>query len=181
MNPESLNWKKDLKNLNKKSRNYPLPKQTISKPELRELEKQKSGLVITNDEANERSGRGESFGALVGDEGIAKDIIDIAPGLTAETATEGEVKLGTVELEAKGKSKIPVIRIEGVVHSGMASRFCEMLSSGDAKNAGDIEVRISTPGGSVAAGIQMYDEMVGHKANIHTVATGMVASMGTFR
>lgn len=50
------------------------------------------------------------------------------------------------------------------------------LSSQDAKK--DIQLYINTPGGSVTAGMAIYDTMQYAKSPISTVCTGLAASMG---
>ncbi|HLQ84067.1 MAG TPA: ATP-dependent Clp endopeptidase proteolytic subunit ClpP [Pseudogracilibacillus sp.] len=44
----------------------------------------------------------------------------------------------------------------------------------------DISIYINSPGGSITAGMAIYDTMNFIKADVSTIATGMAASMGAF-
>lgn len=52
------------------------------------------------------------------------------------------------------------------------------LESEDAKK--DIQMYINSPGGSVSAGLAIYDTMKHIKPNVSTICMGMAASMGAF-
>src|SRR5688500_19173407 len=46
--------------------------------------------------------------------------------------------------------------------------------------AADITLHINSPGGSVTAGMAIYDTMHAIEPDVSTIATGMAASMGQF-
>lgn len=50
----------------------------------------------------------------------------------------------------------------------------------DKKGDGDIHIWINSPGGSVSAGMAIYDAMCRCKNDVVTICTGMAASMGAF-
>jgi ATP-dependent Clp protease, protease subunit len=63
----------------------------------------------------------------------------------------------------------------------MANRICAqllLLSAEDPQN--DISIYINSPGGSVSAGMAIYDTMQFIPNDVATVALGMAASMGQF-
>jgi len=58
-------------------------------------------------------------------------------------------------------------------------------TAGEFKNqlkgmSGDITVEISSPGGSVFHGIQMYNALANHKGHVTTINTGVAASMASY-
>ena len=50
----------------------------------------------------------------------------------------------------------------------------------DAKNQKDIKFYINSPGGSVSAGLAIYDTMQYIKSDVQTICVGLAASMGSF-
>lgn len=50
----------------------------------------------------------------------------------------------------------------------------------DKNGDGDIRLWINSPGGSVTAGMAIYDAMIRCKNDVVTICTGMAASMGAF-
>lgn len=50
----------------------------------------------------------------------------------------------------------------------------------DKNGDGDIRLWINSPGGSVTAGMAVYDAMIRCKNDVVTICTGMAASMGAF-
>lgn len=76
-----------------------------------------------------------------------------------------------------------VVLLEGQVDDAMASVACASLlylkseASGNAD--GDITVHVNSPGGSVLAGLAIYDTMRSIKPKITTIGYGMQASMGS--
>lgn len=50
----------------------------------------------------------------------------------------------------------------------------------DKNGDGDIRLWINSPGGSVTAGMAIYDAMIRCKKDVVTICTGMAASMGAF-
>jgi len=74
-----------------------------------------------------------------------------------------------------------VIMLTGQVSDEMSSLICAQLLYLENQDANkDIHVYINSPGGSVTAGLAMYDTMKHVKPDITTVVTGMAASMGSF-
>jgi ATP-dependent Clp protease, protease subunit len=76
-----------------------------------------------------------------------------------------------------------VVLLEGQVDDGMASIACASLlylkSEASGNPDGDITVHINSPGGSILAGLAIYDTMRSIKPKITTIGYGMQASMGS--
>lgn len=73
-----------------------------------------------------------------------------------------------------------VILLEGEVHDQMANLIVAQLlflESEDAEK--DISMYINSPGGSVTAGMAIYDTMQFIKPNVHTIVMGQACSMGS--
>ena len=73
-----------------------------------------------------------------------------------------------------------VILLEGEVHDQMANLIVAQLlflESEDSEK--DISMYINSPGGSVTAGMAIYDTMQFIKPNIHTIVMGQACSMGS--
>jgi len=67
------------------------------------------------------------------------------------------------------------------VNDDIANQICAQLLYLDAEDdANDIWLYINSPGGSVTAGMAIYDTMQFVKADVGTVCMGMAASMGQF-
>src|SRR3954463_1056965 len=66
------------------------------------------------------------------------------------------------------------------VEDQMANQICAQLLLLDAEDQRDISIYINSPGGSVTAGLAIYDTMQFLKSEIRTVALGLAASMGQF-
>lgn len=74
-----------------------------------------------------------------------------------------------------------IIFLGSVVEDSMANAICAqilLLSAEDPE--GDIFLYINSPGGSVSAGMAIYDTMQYVKNDVATVAMGLAASMGQF-
>lgn len=74
-----------------------------------------------------------------------------------------------------------IILLAGPVNDGLANSIIAQLlflASKDPKK--DIQIYINSPGGSVTAGLAIYDTMQYVKPEISTVCVGMAASMGGF-
>lgn len=72
------------------------------------------------------------------------------------------------------------VNIFGPIDDKMAERVIAQLLYLEDKGAKEITLQIHTPGGSVSAGLAIYDTMNFINARIVTVGIGMVASMGAF-
>lgn len=74
-----------------------------------------------------------------------------------------------------------IIFLSGPVSDGMANAIVAQLLFLDMDNPNaDINLYINSPGGSVTAGMAIYDTMQYVKAPVRTVCVGMAASMGAF-
>lgn len=72
-----------------------------------------------------------------------------------------------------------IIFLSGEVHNDMADLIVAQLlflESEDPKK--DIQIYINSPGGSVSAGLAIYDTMKYVKPDVSTICIGMAASMG---
>ena len=74
-----------------------------------------------------------------------------------------------------------VIFLVGQVEDYMANLICAQLLFLEAENPDkDIHLYINSPGGSVTAGMAIYDTMQFIKPDVSTLCIGMAASMGAF-
>ncbi|ART79508.1 ATP-dependent Clp endopeptidase proteolytic subunit ClpP [Oceanisphaera avium] len=95
-----------------------------------------------------------------------------------------------VEQTAKGERsydiysrllKERVIFLTGQVEDHMANLICAQLLFLESENPEkDIHLYINSPGGSVTAGMSIYDTMQFVKPNVSTLCMGQAASMGAF-
>jgi ATP-dependent Clp protease protease subunit len=71
-----------------------------------------------------------------------------------------------------------IIFLSGEVSDGMANAIIARLLYMDAEDpTKDISIYINSPGGSVTAGLAIYDTMMHIKANVVTICVGMAASI----
>ncbi|MGI6215636.1 MAG: ATP-dependent Clp protease proteolytic subunit [Christensenellales bacterium] len=74
-----------------------------------------------------------------------------------------------------------IIFVTGEINDGMANTIVAQLLFLEMDNPNaDISLYINSPGGSVTAGMAIYDTMKYIKAPVRTVCVGMAASMGAF-
>jgi ATP-dependent Clp protease protease subunit len=74
-----------------------------------------------------------------------------------------------------------VIFLVGPIHDAMANLVVAQLLFLESENPDkDIHLYINSPGGSVSAGMAMYDTMEFIKPDVSTLCTGLAASMGAF-
>jgi ATP-dependent Clp protease, protease subunit len=74
-----------------------------------------------------------------------------------------------------------IIFLGSVVEDSNANAICAQMLLLDAEDAGrDIWLYINSPGGSVSAGLAIFDTMQFIKSDVATVAMGLAASMGQF-
>ena len=95
-----------------------------------------------------------------------------------------------VESEARGERsydiysrlmKDRIVMIQGVVEDGMANLLVAQILYLESVNSNKpIKMFINSPGGSVTAGLAVYDTMQFSKCPIHTYVMGQAASMGSF-
>ncbi|MFG6220105.1 ATP-dependent Clp protease proteolytic subunit, partial [Staphylococcus aureus] len=73
------------------------------------------------------------------------------------------------------------IMLSGQVTDDLANSIIAQLLFLDAQDSEkDIYLYINSPGGSVTAGMAIYDTMNFVKADVQTIVMGMAASMGSF-
>ena len=73
-----------------------------------------------------------------------------------------------------------IIFLSGEINDSLASIIVSELLYLDAQNHDDIYLYINSPGGSVTAGLAIYDTMNYIKSDVKTIVIGMAASMGAF-
>jgi ATP-dependent Clp protease protease subunit len=74
-----------------------------------------------------------------------------------------------------------VIFLVGPINDGMANLIVAQLLFLESENPDkDIHLYINSPGGSVSAGMAVYDTMQFIKPDVSTLCTGLAASMGAF-
>jgi ATP-dependent Clp protease protease subunit len=73
-----------------------------------------------------------------------------------------------------------IIFLNGEVNDGLSSIVVAQLLWLDSKETKDIYLYINSPGGSVSAGLAMYDTMKYIKSDVITICVGLAASMGAF-
>jgi ATP-dependent Clp protease, protease subunit len=74
-----------------------------------------------------------------------------------------------------------VIFLVGPIHDGMANLIVAQLLFLESDNPDkEIHLYINSPGGSVSAGMAVYDTMQFIKPDVSTLCTGLAASMGAF-
>ena len=74
-----------------------------------------------------------------------------------------------------------VVFVVGPIHDAMANLIVAQLLFLESENPDkDINLYINSPGGSVSAGLAIYDTMQFIKSDVSTTCTGLAASMGAF-
>ena len=74
-----------------------------------------------------------------------------------------------------------IIFLSGEIEDNMANAIVAQLIFLEAKDPSkDISLYINSPGGSVSAGMAIYDTMTYIKCDVSTICIGMAASMGAF-
>lgn len=74
-----------------------------------------------------------------------------------------------------------IIMLSGEINDDVANSVIAQLLFLDAQDPEkDIYIYINSPGGSVSAGLAIFDTMNFIKADVQTIAMGMAASMGSF-
>lgn len=95
-----------------------------------------------------------------------------------------------IESEAKGERSYDIysrllrdriIMMQGVVEDYMANLIVAQMLFLESQNTDKpIKLYINSPGGSVTAGLAIYDTMQFVKCPVHTMVMGQAASMGSF-
>ena len=73
-----------------------------------------------------------------------------------------------------------IIMLSGEINDTTASIIVSELLYLDSINNEDISIYINSPGGSVTAGMSIYDTMNFIKSDVSTICVGMAASMAAF-
>ena len=73
-----------------------------------------------------------------------------------------------------------IILLTGEIDDYLANTIVAELLYLDSINHDDISIYINSPGGSVTAGMAIYDTMKFVKSDVSTICLGMAASMGAF-
>ena len=74
-----------------------------------------------------------------------------------------------------------IIFLNGEINENLSSLIVGQLIFLEADNAEkDIQIYINSPGGSVTAGLAIYDTINYIRCNVSTICVGMAASMGAF-
>ena len=73
-----------------------------------------------------------------------------------------------------------IILLNGEIDDNLANIVVSELLYLDSLNDDDISIYINSPGGSVSAGLAIYDTMNFIKSDVSTICLGMAASMGAF-
>jgi ATP-dependent Clp protease, protease subunit len=92
--------------------------------------------------------------------------------------SSGGMNLGDQVFERLLRERIIFLGTQ--VEDQMANQICAQLLLLDAEDSRDISIYINSPGGSVTAGLAIYDTMQFLKSDVVTVALGLAASMGQF-
>lgn len=74
-----------------------------------------------------------------------------------------------------------IIMLGSAIDDNVANSIVAQLLFLEAEDSSkDISIYINSPGGSITAGMAIYDTMQFIKADVSTICTGMAASMGAF-
>jgi len=73
-----------------------------------------------------------------------------------------------------------IIILNGEINDISANSVVAQLLYLDSLNHGDISIYINSPGGSITAGMAIYDTMNFIKSDVSTICIGMAASMAAF-
>lgn len=73
-----------------------------------------------------------------------------------------------------------IILLTGEINDNLANIIVSELLYLDSINNKDIQLYINSPGGSVTAGMAIYDTMNFIKSDVSTICIGLAASMGAF-
>ena len=73
-----------------------------------------------------------------------------------------------------------IIMLNSEIDDNLANSIVAQLLYLDSINNDDISLYINSPGGSITAGMAIYDTMNYIKSDVSTICIGMAASMGAF-
>jgi ATP-dependent Clp protease protease subunit len=112
-------------------------------------------------------------------QGKSNEEIKVELSTTPRNATSGAGGLDDQVYQRLLKERI--IFLGSVVEDSMANAICaQMLLLAAEDPEKDIYLYINSPGGSISAGMAIYDTMQYIKNDVATVAMGLAASMGQF-
>jgi ATP-dependent Clp protease protease subunit len=108
----------------------------------------------------------------------------VSPHLPRSAAPTARVQGGAMSLDDQVFNRLlreRIIFLGSVVEDEMANTICAQLLLLAAEDSGrDIALYINSPGGSVSAGMAIYDTMQYVGNDVATYAMGLAASMGQF-
>ena len=109
--------------------------------------------------------------------GLNQDLLNALVPMVVEQTAKGERSYDIYSRLLKER----VIFLTGQVEDHMANLICAQLLFLESENPEkDIYLYINSPGGSVTAGMSIYDTMKFIKPDVATVCMGQAASMGAF-
>lgn len=109
--------------------------------------------------------------------GMSPDVLNALIPMVVEQTAKGERSYDIYSRLLKER----VIFLTGQVEDHMANLICAQLLFLESENPEkDIYLYINSPGGSVTAGMSIYDTMNFIKPDVATVCMGQAASMGAF-
>ena len=109
--------------------------------------------------------------------GIPSELLNALVPMVVEQTAKGERSYDIYSRLLKER----VIFLTGQVEDHMANLICAQLLFLESENPEkDIYLYINSPGGSVTAGMSIYDTMNFIKPDVATVCMGQAASMGAF-
>ena len=109
--------------------------------------------------------------------GLSQDLLNALVPMVVEQTAKGERSYDIYSRLLKER----VIFLTGQVEDHMANLICAQLLFLESENPDkDIYRYINSPGGSVTAGMSIYDTMKFIKPDVATVCMGQAASMGAF-
>ena len=73
-----------------------------------------------------------------------------------------------------------IVMIDGEIDNLTSSVVCGQLLQLDEVSHDDIFIYINSPGGSITAGMAIFDTMMNVRSRVNTIGMGMCASMGSF-
>lgn len=114
---------------------------------------------------------------ITNNSGVNQDVLNALIPMVVEQTAKGERSYDIYSRLLKER----VIFLTGQVEDHMANLICAQLLFLESENPEkDIYLYINSPGGSVTAGMSIYDTMNFIKPDVSTVCMGQAASMGAF-
>jgi len=98
----------------------------------------------------------------------------VVPSITAQTSGNPQEGLFQQLLQKR------IVFLGSPIDDAVANLVCAQLVLLDAEDDKDIHLYINSPGGSVTAGLAIYDTMQFISSDVATTCVGLAASMGQF-